>query len=120
LVTITPPGAGAAAVVVEGAAAQRRRQAVGVEAVHQQHVGAVVQLAHVVDRVGLDHAEAGVVARDGELLAQGDHLRIQFQHGDAAVRQIAVAELGQRAAAQADHDDVLGGWNSTKHIMARA
>ena len=35
-------------------------------------------------------------------------MRVDLQHREAAVGQLAVAKLGQRAAAQPDHDNVGG------------
>jgi hypothetical protein len=50
--------------------------------------------------------QARIVGRHVELVAQGDHLGADFKHRDARLRKMAVAELDQRAAAQAGHDDV--------------
>ena len=54
----------------------------------------------------MDHAQARIVGRDGKLRAHGDHVGALLEYGDARVREVAVAKLGQRAAAQADQDDV--------------
>jgi hypothetical protein len=50
--------------------------------------------------------EAGVIRRHQELAAQGDHVGAQLEHGNARLREVAVAEPRHRASAQPDHDDM--------------
>ncbi|MNT17997.1 hypothetical protein D3C72_1531790 [compost metagenome] len=97
---------GAQAIRIEARAAEGGRQARFVVAVEQQHVGAARMLADVADGIRLDDAQARVVGRQHELLAQGNHVGAQFQHRDARVGQVAVAEFQQRTAAQSHHQDV--------------
>jgi hypothetical protein len=51
------------------------------------------------------HAKPGVVRRHAKRCAQRDHVSPQFDHGDVGLRKMPVAELGQRTAAQADHQN---------------
>ena len=50
--------------------------------------------------------EAAKTSNNAKLIAQGDHVGVDFHHRDTRLRQMPVAEFGERAAAQPDHDDV--------------
>ena len=72
--------------------------ALGAEGVDQQHVAARLGLAQPAHAVGVEHAKAGVVRRHAEMPAQRDHVGVDLHHGQLR-RQVAVAEVRQRAAA---------------------
>ena len=55
-----------------------------------------------------DDAKARVVGRHEEAVAQRDHMRIDLDRGDVGPRQMLVAVLGERAAAEPDHQDARG------------
>jgi hypothetical protein len=57
--------------------------------------------------IGPHDAEPIVVGGDMKLIAQGNDMRIDLDHQDAGLRQVAIAEFGQRSLAQANHGDVL-------------
>lgn len=66
-----------------------------VVAVHLQHVGRalVARVHHPVIAVLLQHAQAGVVRRQGELAAcHGDDIGVDLDRRDARGRQVAMAE----------------------------
>ena len=79
--------------------------ALGAEGVDQQHVAARLGLAQPAHAVGVEHAKAGVVRGHAEMPAQRDHVGVDLHYGQLGRRQVAVAEVRQRAAAEADHAD---------------
>ncbi|MNV32219.1 hypothetical protein D3C71_1235500 [compost metagenome] len=99
---------GAKAVGVERFRTQGIGDAAHAVAVQEDHVGVVRHGAQVVGRVGLDDLEAVVVARHHEGVAQRNDGRVDLDDFDAGAGQVAIAELGQRAAAQAHHQDAGG------------
>ena len=97
---------GTPAVAVKARSAERRGQAAAVEAVDHDDVGAAVELGQPAGGVGMQHAKARVGGWYGKRTAQGDDIGAHLEHGDLGVGKMAVAELGQRAAAQAHHQDM--------------
>jgi hypothetical protein len=106
---------------IEARAAQRRRQARLVEAVDHQHVDAAgAGLRDPDGGVGMHHPKAIVVGRHAELRSQRDDVGAQFDDADARAWEVAVAELGQRAAAQADQHDVARARHEQRKAHHRA
>ncbi|MDT4871238.1 hypothetical protein FQZ97_1063600 [compost metagenome] len=95
-------------VVVEGLRAQFGRLTVVVETVNHQHVASRLGAANKGRAVTQPDRQPVIVRRDAELVAQGQHVRVDLGHLDARAGQVAVTKLGQRPAAQADHPDVPG------------
>jgi hypothetical protein len=62
-------------------------------------------VAHEVRGVGAHDAEPAVVRRHEELVAQRDDVRVDLGDLDARKWQVAMAELGERSATQAEHRD---------------
>ena len=94
------------AVVVKALRAQPGRLALVVETVDQQHIARRDRMADEERAVAAQHVESLAVGRHAELVAQRDHMRVDLGHLDLRLRQVAVAELGQRSAAQPDHRDL--------------
>ncbi len=121
LATISPlPREEPAHVLVELARAERWRDAVAVEGVDQHDIGAIVALRDVSRGLRLHHAEARIVGRQQELLAEGDDVRVDLDHRDPRRGQVAMAVLGERAAAQPEHEDLarLGQEEEEPHHLA--
>lgn len=87
-----------AAVVVEALRRQRGRDAAGVVAVDEQQVDRAALRLHPLGGVGVHHAEADVVIGDPELAPEGDDRRVDLDGLERRARQVAVQELGLRAA----------------------
>ena len=99
------PAQVAMGVVVDIRLQQRAGHALGTEGVDQQHVAACRRVLDPAHAVAGHDAKALVVGRHAEQRAQGDHMRVDLQRGEVGRGQVAVAEVGQRAAAQAEHGD---------------
>jgi hypothetical protein len=76
--------------------------------VDQQHVEAPGGLAQEGGTVGFEYFEARIVRRNAEGLAQRDHVGIDLDDRDPRARQVPVAELRERAAAESDHAEMHG------------
>jgi len=92
-----------AAVVVEAARAQRLGNAIAGEAVHQDEVISTGRLGHELRAVVAHGAQALVIGRDVEGVAQVDHALADLDHRQVRLGHVAVQVLEHRSATQPDH-----------------
>ena len=83
----------------------RRRKAVPVERIEHDHIVLRRATLDVTRRIVVNDAETVVILRNEELLAKADHVGVDFDDVDPALRQLRVAVLGERAAAETEHQD---------------
>ena len=93
------------AIVVKAFAGQMRRLPVPVEAIDHQDIewcGAVVHESGAIAALDL---ESAIIRRKVEIVTHRDHSRIDLGHRNGRLRQMAIAELGERTAAKSNHAD---------------
>lgn len=78
----------------------------GVEAIQHQNIGITLGHGQIVCSVGLDDCHA-FLDRHVERAAQGDDIGADLNHGQACVRHMPIAELGERTTAEPDHQQMI-------------
>ena len=91
----------------EFAIGEAGREAGLVEGVDQQGIDAFFGLLQIFGAVGLQDPQARAVGRQFEGIAQRNHIGVEFDGGQLRAGQPVVAELDQRAAAEADQVDAF-------------
>ena len=72
-----------------------------IEGIDQNHIGSRLMRGDKTCGVVAVNSKALIVFGDTERLAEGNHMRVDFYRRDIGARQMAIAEFGNRAAAQA-------------------